>query len=110
MILIEVEMFMTPDEVYERLTHAFYQFNACHETIVLPKVIARELMDDDIFYFIDKALRDAYYQKAFFCLLQSALIDHSACSLYLLRPKTLDTLNFVLKSFNRIKEVRGLQM
>lgn len=120
------------------------------------------------------------YQKAFSCLLQSALTDHSARSLYLLgdmylngyyveqdipeandlyfhalkvayklessnvaqaeiyerignvyllRPKTLDTLNLALRSFNsaeelfqdamregmpslidRVKEVRGLQM
>lgn len=81
----EIEMFMTHIDAFERLDSARYDFNVCKETNeilgkymdfenketnVPPKVVARELMwadqnrlmDDDIFYFIDKALRDAYYQ------------------------------------------------
>lgn len=81
----EIEMFMTHIDAYERLINAHYQRNLYSETFqiinkyldhekeetsVPPKVIARELMwadqnhmmSDDIFYFIEKALRDAYYQ------------------------------------------------
>lgn len=78
-------MFMTHLDAFERLDGANYDYNVCVETneilgkymdfekgqtSVPPKVVARELMwadqnhlmDDDIFYFIEKALRDAYYQ------------------------------------------------
>lgn len=80
-----IEMFMGLDEAYDMLRHALYQFNTCFETTRIlkkyldhenkvitapPKVVARELMkadqdqlmEDDIFYFIEKALKDAYYQ------------------------------------------------
>ncbi len=81
----EIEMMMTHIDAYERLVDAYYPYNMYSETFdiinkyldhenmqtsVPPKVIARELMwadqthmmCDDIFYFIEKALRDAYYQ------------------------------------------------
>ena len=81
----EIEMFMTHLDAFERLDGTNYDYNVCVETneilgkymdfekrqtSVPPKVVARELMwadqnhlmDDDIFYFIEKALRDAYYQ------------------------------------------------
>lgn len=81
----EIEEFMDCEDAYNMLRHACYKFNDCHETIRIlkkyldnenreitasPVEVARELMqadkhhlmDDDIFYFIDKALRDAYYQ------------------------------------------------
>lgn len=81
----EIEEFMDCEDAYNVLRHACYQFNECYETIevlnkfldnenkettIPPVEVARELMqadihhlmDDDIFYFIDKALRDAYYQ------------------------------------------------
>ena len=79
----EIEEFMDCEDSYNMLRHACYQFNDCHETMrilkkyldnenrvttISPVEVARELMqadkhhlmDDDIFYFIDKALRDAY--------------------------------------------------
>lgn len=259
---MEKEWLMTPDVAYERLDWAIYDHNACPETAhilylylddekreitIPPKELAKKLMeadknhlmDNDIFNFIDKALRDGYYsikdswcsyclgclyyferfnnvnyekafnyfskekhigpstvllgecyfygrgteqnyEKAFFCFIQSALTDNSARSLYLLgdmylngyyvdkdipeandlyfhalkvadeeesssetkaeiyerlgkvyllRPKTLETLHFALKTFNlaeqhyleamqecmfslkdKVKEIRNLQM
>ena len=82
----EIEEFMDCEDAYNVLRHACYKFNECHETMrilkkylndenrvttISPVEVARELMqadkhhlmDDDIFYFIDKALRDAYYQS-----------------------------------------------
>lgn len=81
----EIEEFMDCEDAYNVLRHAYYKFNECHETMrilkkyldnenrvttISPVEVARELMQadkhhimaDDIFYFIDKALRDAYYQ------------------------------------------------
>ena len=230
---MEKEWLMTLDVAYERLDWAIYNHSACPETAdilyiylddekreitIPPKELAKKLMeadknhlmDNDIFNFIDKALRDGYYsikdpwcsyclgclyyferfknlnyekafnyfskekhigpstvllgecyfygrgteqnyEKAFFCLIQSALTNNSARSLYLigdmylngyyvdkdipeandlcfhalevadevdssnetkaeiyerlgkvylLRPKTLETLHFALKNFN----------
>lgn len=81
----EIEPFMDPHKSYLRLVNALYPCAKCIETAMIiekycdeesqqvtipPKKIARELMKadiqqlmaDDIFYFIEKALRDAYYQ------------------------------------------------
>lgn len=95
----EIEEFMDNEDAYNVLRHACYQFNDCRETIrilkkyldnenrvttISPVEIARELMQadkhhlmaDDIFYFIDKALRDAYYQ------LQDAMASYELGCLY----------------------------
>lgn len=81
----EIEPFMDLHKSFLRLVNALYPRAKCIETAMIiekycdeepqqvtipPKKIARELMkadihqlmSDDIFYFIDKALRDAYYQ------------------------------------------------
>lgn len=81
---MEKEWLMTPDVAYERLDRAIYNHSACPETAhilylylddekreitIPPKELAKELMeadknhlmDNDIFNFIDKALRDGYY-------------------------------------------------
>lgn len=95
----EIEEFMDNEAAYNVLRHAYYKFNECHETMrilkkyldnenrvttISPVEVARELMqadkhhlmDDDIFYFIDKALRDAYYQ------LQDSMASYELGCLY----------------------------
>ena len=95
----EIEEFMDCEDAYNVLRHAYYKFNECHETMrilkkyldnenrvttISPVEVARELMQadkhhimaDDIFYFIDKALRDAYYQ------LQDSMASYELGCLY----------------------------
>ncbi len=80
---MEKEWLMTPDVAFERLNRAFYNHSECLETVhilntyldnekreitIPPKELAKKLMeadknhlmDNDIFNFIDKALRDGY--------------------------------------------------
>ena len=81
---MEKEWLMTPDVAYERLDRAIYNHSTCPETAdilyiylddekreitIPPKELAKKLMeadknhlmDNDIFNFINKALRDGYY-------------------------------------------------
>lgn len=81
----EIVPFMELEECYFRLKNALYPFAKCLETMriireycdderktitIPPKELARKLMEadkkqimsEDIFYFVERALRDAYYQ------------------------------------------------